>query len=415
MAPLPPPEPPAAESAWGHRDDLIAYARRILGPEAGIAEDVVQEAYLRLHEEAAAGRPAGAERPWLFRVVRNLALDERRRARSREGLHEALAAAPAQERGPLERMQLSEAARATLDEIEQLPPVDRRVLLLDQAGLPPTTIARLTETTPNAVHQSLFRARRRLRAVSSAAWALLPLPLVRALMRSADPAVLSRLPRGSGEGVAGGVAAAVVAVATLGGGGALVVLQPSPPAVAHDRGGASAPALARAAAGSPAAAVALPVVAVATPSPAVAGARPATASSTPAGTRAPRRRVTPASTPPDPSAGTRPRRSAPAAPAVPESGGARPWKPRETRDGRRDRDDDRHEDDWERGDDEHEDDDGEPVDQEPVAPPAAVEPEDPVADPQPAPEAPEPEPVETAPEPAPEPPPPPELPAPDDD
>jgi RNA polymerase sigma-70 factor (ECF subfamily) len=226
------------ESAWSHREDLLAYARRILGSDLDLAEDVVQEAYLRLHEESVAGRRAGDERPWLFRVTRNLALDERRRARSREAVRAALGAAPAEQREPLERLQISEAARNTLREIDQLPPAERRVLLLDQAGMPPTAIARLMDTTTNAVHQSLFRARRRLRAVRSAAWGLVPIPLARALLRAGDTPVLSRLPSGSGEGLTGATVVAVAAA--LAGGGALVTMEAPSPHPGHVRADAAA-------------------------------------------------------------------------------------------------------------------------------------------------------------------------------
>jgi RNA polymerase sigma factor (sigma-70 family) len=59
-----------------HRARLVDYARRILD-DHGHAEDVVQEAYLRL--DAAAGtRLLGEPLRYLYRIVRNLALDTRR-------------------------------------------------------------------------------------------------------------------------------------------------------------------------------------------------------------------------------------------------------------------------------------------------------------------------------------------------
>ena len=59
-----------------HRDQLVSYASRILDDRAH-AEDVVQEAYLRL--DAAAGtRLLGEPIRYLYRIVRNLALDTRR-------------------------------------------------------------------------------------------------------------------------------------------------------------------------------------------------------------------------------------------------------------------------------------------------------------------------------------------------
>lgn len=60
-----------------HRGALVSYASRIVGDRAQ-AEDVVQEAYLRF--DAATGRRSlGEPVGYLYRIVRNLALDGRRR------------------------------------------------------------------------------------------------------------------------------------------------------------------------------------------------------------------------------------------------------------------------------------------------------------------------------------------------
>jgi RNA polymerase sigma-70 factor (ECF subfamily) len=60
-----------------HRGELVNYASRILGDRAH-AEDVVQEAYLRF-DAAADKRLLGEPLRYLYRIVRNLALDGRRR------------------------------------------------------------------------------------------------------------------------------------------------------------------------------------------------------------------------------------------------------------------------------------------------------------------------------------------------
>jgi RNA polymerase sigma-70 factor (ECF subfamily) len=59
-----------------HRSGLVDYASRIVGDHAR-AEDVVQEAYLRFDQAGSARveEPVG----YLYRIVRNLALDGRRR------------------------------------------------------------------------------------------------------------------------------------------------------------------------------------------------------------------------------------------------------------------------------------------------------------------------------------------------
>jgi RNA polymerase sigma-70 factor (ECF subfamily) len=60
-----------------HRGALVTYARGILGDHAH-AEDVVQEAYLRL-TDAAGSRAIDEPQGYLYRIVRNLAVDSRRR------------------------------------------------------------------------------------------------------------------------------------------------------------------------------------------------------------------------------------------------------------------------------------------------------------------------------------------------
>lgn len=60
-----------------HRGKLVNYANTFLRDRAH-AEDVVQEAYLRF-DAAADQRPLGEPVAYLYRIVRNLALDGRRR------------------------------------------------------------------------------------------------------------------------------------------------------------------------------------------------------------------------------------------------------------------------------------------------------------------------------------------------
>ena len=138
--------------AWDHRADLVAYARRVLGDAGASAEDVVQEAYLRLAEQGAQGRAPRETRPWMFRVVRNLALDERRRA-----VHVSdaeIIAFPAHGSAPGDVFERRDAAQRTLQEVAALPPRERRAVVMEQAGIGAGEIARELSTTPNAVRQA---------------------------------------------------------------------------------------------------------------------------------------------------------------------------------------------------------------------------------------------------------------------
>ena len=55
---------------------LLIYARRLLG-DLNLSEDIVQEAFMKLHAQFHA---VLAPQPWLYRTVHNLAVDHQRRA-----------------------------------------------------------------------------------------------------------------------------------------------------------------------------------------------------------------------------------------------------------------------------------------------------------------------------------------------
>src|ERR1700741_388322 len=61
-----------------HAGAALRLARRILGNEA-VAEDVVQDALLRVWINAPRWRPEAAFRTWLYRIVVNLCLNAKRR------------------------------------------------------------------------------------------------------------------------------------------------------------------------------------------------------------------------------------------------------------------------------------------------------------------------------------------------
>jgi RNA polymerase sigma-70 factor (ECF subfamily) len=116
------------------RPRAFAVAYRMLG-SVGEAEDVVQEALLRLHDAESSGERISSRRAWLATVVTRLAIDELRSARVRreryvgEWLPEPLLtderADPA---GEVERADSLSLAFLVL--LESLTPEQRAVLLL---------------------------------------------------------------------------------------------------------------------------------------------------------------------------------------------------------------------------------------------------------------------------------------------
>jgi RNA polymerase sigma-70 factor (ECF subfamily) len=216
---------------WAHHADLVMYARRVLGDRSDNAEDIVQEAYLRLLGLAASDEAPTGARPWLFRVVRNLAIDERRSAARRAdpvAEPDILGTASLDNTESLveHREELAEALR----EMASLPPRERRAMEMDQAGLEASAIATELGTTPNAVHQALFRARKRLRKTRAIVWGLIPIGLAPFALRLSDPALaatITNLPPGVPVGRALPVAG-IVAVAMVGGSVVVPVVDHTP-------------------------------------------------------------------------------------------------------------------------------------------------------------------------------------------
>jgi RNA polymerase sigma factor (sigma-70 family) len=74
---------PIAELFAALESSLLSYALRLTG-EPAVAEDMVQEAFMKLHAQFDAVREP---RRWLYRTVHNLALNQRRQARKIVQLH----------------------------------------------------------------------------------------------------------------------------------------------------------------------------------------------------------------------------------------------------------------------------------------------------------------------------------------
>lgn len=144
-----------------HLDRVVGLAYRLLG-ERSAAEDVAQDAFLRLWARAATWRAEARLDTWLYTVARNLCLD-RLRKKGRESdapLPELADPAPSAER------QLSDAqtARRVAAEIAALPERQRTAIaLVHEQGLSNIDAAAILEVSVDALESLLARARRRLR------------------------------------------------------------------------------------------------------------------------------------------------------------------------------------------------------------------------------------------------------------
>jgi RNA polymerase sigma-70 factor (ECF subfamily) len=146
------------------RGEVFVTALRISG-STSVAEDVVQEAFLKLVREAQRGRMPDQPRAWLHRVAGNDAVSRARRVTTARRAEPRL---QAQE----ERMDPSTEsvviARQTADELGRaigtLPAIPRQVLLCAAAGLSGQEIARRVGRSEIAVRVLLHRTRSRLRS-----------------------------------------------------------------------------------------------------------------------------------------------------------------------------------------------------------------------------------------------------------
>jgi RNA polymerase sigma-70 factor (ECF subfamily) len=145
---------------------LVAYARRLLG-DASAAEDVVQRAFVRLWERDHALPEGEALRPFLYRVVRNLVLNEWRRDGIRERwLAESSTEAEEVVLGPDRHLELLELQEAIDAAVESLPARRREIFVLSRFhGLTNAQIAEVLELSSQTIANQLVSALRTLRVL----------------------------------------------------------------------------------------------------------------------------------------------------------------------------------------------------------------------------------------------------------
>jgi RNA polymerase sigma-70 factor (ECF subfamily) len=146
-----------------HGRRVLAMARRMTGNLAE-AEDVAQDAFLRVWQHAADWRDKGAKfTTWLYRVVMNLCLDRRRRAPM---ARLEAAGDPADERPTAEAaVAAGQRERVVADALATLPDRQRAALVLSYyEGLSNAAAAVVLAISVTALESLLVRARRSLRA-----------------------------------------------------------------------------------------------------------------------------------------------------------------------------------------------------------------------------------------------------------
>jgi len=145
-----------------HQDKVLSLSYRILG-DWHISEDVAQEAFLRVYRAAKRYKPQAKFTTWLYRIVVNLCLDERRKqSKTAATLEDADTTVLAEsESNAVERKEVVGLVKTA---VAELPERQRMVVILHRYdGLSHGEISEVTGWTQSAVESLLVRGYANLR------------------------------------------------------------------------------------------------------------------------------------------------------------------------------------------------------------------------------------------------------------
>jgi RNA polymerase sigma-70 factor (ECF subfamily) len=146
-----------------HAAALLTFLVHLTGDRT-LAEDILQETFIRVYRAREDYRATGQFRAWLFTIGRRLVIDWRRSqhlAWSDEPAALETTSAPDRAEDRAEGRDLAARVDRAL---RRLPDTQREVVLLSRyAGLDTRQIAQITGTTPGAVRVALHRALQKLR------------------------------------------------------------------------------------------------------------------------------------------------------------------------------------------------------------------------------------------------------------
>ena len=150
------------EALVGNHRRFLAFLERRVGSRA-VAEDLLQDAFVRGLERAPTLRKSEAATAWFYRVLRNALVDYYRKQRSEAGMLAAVAAesaAAADEDAELERL-ICECVAGLVDTLK--PEYASALRRVELEGLAVRAYAEEVGITPNNAGVRLHRARESLR------------------------------------------------------------------------------------------------------------------------------------------------------------------------------------------------------------------------------------------------------------
>ena len=138
---------------------LFRYCHRLTG-DPDLADDVAQEAFVRLYDHRVEGDERGV-RAWLFRTATHLVRDRYRVDENRRRLLEANPVRPAAMEQPDQGVQRGEEVERVRSALEGLNERDRAMLLARHEGFSYREIAEAFDVAPGSVGTLLARAETR--------------------------------------------------------------------------------------------------------------------------------------------------------------------------------------------------------------------------------------------------------------
>lgn len=151
-----------------HQKRVLNVIYRYLG-HATLAEDLVQEVFLRVYKARQSYKPKAKFTTWLYKITANLCLKELEKRRKKTYSLDSGTKEPAQyiqstAASPAETMEQKEVAQVVQDALAELPPKQRMAVVLNKyQGFSYEEIAASMELSTKAIKSLLFRARTSLK------------------------------------------------------------------------------------------------------------------------------------------------------------------------------------------------------------------------------------------------------------
>ena len=128
-----------------------------------VAEELVQEAFVRAFRAAPRYKPTASVSTWLFHIAARLAMNEAALAHHRREVPGEIPDAPGDARGPLEELERKELSRTIEEALTRLPPQQRAAVVLARfEDMPYREIGKVLDVSEGAVDSLLQRARQNL-------------------------------------------------------------------------------------------------------------------------------------------------------------------------------------------------------------------------------------------------------------